>query len=106
MSHPTAKGPILRIVRMEFTEDTLTAFEQLFDTYKSQIRRRPGCRSLQLHRDADHPWVRYTYSVWDNASDLESYRQSELFAEVWPATKQLFGGKPRAYSLKLLEQID
>ena len=98
--------PILRIVRMEFTEATIEAFERLFDDHKSQIRRVPGCRSLQLHRDAVHPWVRYTYSTWDAVSDLEAYRHSDLFAEVWPATKQLFGDRPQAYSLQFVEQID
>lgn len=96
---------ILRIVRMEFTEETIDQFETLFSTYQSQIRHFPGCLALQLHADPDHQWVRYTHSSWESTENLEAYRHSDLFAKVWPQTKVLFGEKPLAYSLSLLKSV-
>lgn len=96
---------ILRIVRMEFTEETIDPFERLFSMYQSQIRHFPGCKSLELHGDPDNPLVRYTHSRWESTKNLEAYRHSDLFSTVWPQTKVLFGAKPLAYSLSLLKVI-
>ena len=32
----------------------------------------------------EDPRVFFTYSVWDSPSDLEAYRTSDVFADVWP----------------------
>lgn len=96
---------LTRIVRMEFRPEETTAFHDIFDRSKSQIRQFPGCLKLELLSDAGNPAVRYTLSVWESAEALEAYRQSELFARTWAATKALFGAKPQAFSLLPLEQI-
>lgn len=96
---------ILRIVRMEFTKETLDQFERLFSTYQTDIRHFPGCKALELHGDPDNELVRYTHSNWESTEALDAYRHSELFSTVWPQTKVLFGGKPWAYSLSLLKAI-
>ncbi|MEO0585951.1 MAG: hypothetical protein AAF135_27315, partial [Bacteroidota bacterium] len=41
---------------------------------------------------------------WDYP-DLDAYRRSELFGNVWPKTKRLFSAKPLAYSLHQLEEV-
>ena len=97
---------ILRIVRMEFREDSIQAFDALFQRYCQSIRHVPGCTALELHEDPDNPLVRYTYSHWEGTEFLEAYRHSELFGKVWPETKILFGGKPRAYSLSRMMVIE
>lgn len=96
---------ILRIVRMEFTEETIDQFERLFSTYQSDIRHFPGCKALELHGDPGNKLVRYTHSRWESTEALEAYRHSEIFSIVWPQTKVLFGAKPLAYSLSLLKTI-
>lgn len=96
---------IVRIVRMEFVPDKLVAFHEIFDSSKSAIRNFEGCLHLELHQDAHHPNVRYTYSIWRDTLDLDSYRKSDLFGKVWPKTKALFIGKPLAYSLQKLEEV-
>ena len=96
---------IVRIVRMEFLPEYVASFHQLFDQIKHQIRSFPGCHGLELHADPQNPNVRYTYSIWDSEESLQNYRKSELFGRVWPKTKTLFGAKPIAYSLSLLESI-
>lgn len=96
---------ILRIVKMTFHEHYLDDFHQLFDQYKQQIRNYPGCQRLALHSDPLQKGVRYTYSHWDSSEALDAYRHSELFAQVWPATKRLFAERPLAHSLLLMEEI-
>lgn len=96
---------ILRIVRMEFTEETIDQFERLFSTYQSDIRHFPGCQALELHGDPGNELVRYTHSRWESTEALEAYRHSDIFSIVWPQTKVLFGAKPLAYSLSLIKAI-
>jgi len=97
---------IIRIVRMEFQADQLDAFQAIFDQSKQAIRSFPGCMHLELHRDASHDAVRYTYSHWQDQAALDAYRHSELFAQVWPRTKALFAAKPQAFSLLQMEQVE
>jgi len=91
---------------MEFREEYLDRFHKLFDEIKHKIRNTPGCESLELHEDAKLSTVRYTYSIWRSEEDLNNYRHSEMFGEVWPRTKEGFAAKPQAYSLSLLDKVE
>ena len=35
----------------------------------------------------------FTYSRWENDSDLENYRTSYLFKNIWATTKPMFRSK-------------
>ena len=59
-----------------------------------------GCKHVELMQDINNPTIFFTFSIWENPSDLEAYRQSELFKGVWAKTKVLFGDKPEAWSVK------
>lgn len=89
----------VRIVRMGFHEDKVDAFLYNFEQVKLDIRNFPGNRFLELYRDRNDPSVFFTYSYWETEADLENYRKSELFIEVWAYTKQLFRQKAEAWSV-------
>ena len=90
---------LIRVVRMAFAVEKVPAFLALFHGSEHRIRQQPGCRHLELWQDADQPGVYCTYSHWDDAAALDTYRQSTLFGEVWPATKRLFAAPPLAFSV-------
>lgn len=96
----------VRIVKMSFQEDKIDAFLINFNEVKQHIRNYPGNRFLELYRDKNNPSVFFTYSYWEQESDLESYRQSALFNEVWTFTKQLFNAKPEAWSVDKLVTLE
>lgn len=96
---------LIRIVRMTFQAGKLPDFHVLFDRSKHHIRAFPGNRHLELLTDPDHPNVRMTYSLWESATDLDAYRQSDLFRTTWAATKELFAEKAVAFSGERLEEI-
>ena len=93
---------IVRIVHMEFIPEKRTAFLNLFERYKADIAGQQGCRDLKLVQDAVHDSRISTVSLWDSQTDLDAYRNSTLFAEVWPATKALFAAPPTAQSHTVL----
>ncbi|MFN8699265.1 MAG: putative quinol monooxygenase [Flavobacteriales bacterium] len=96
---------VKRIVKMTFQEDQCDAFLALFNEYKLKIRTFPGCASLKLLR-AHHPAnVFFTYSTWEDPSNLEDYRKSTVFSEVWPRTKELFAAPAEAWTTDVLHDL-
>jgi quinol monooxygenase YgiN len=89
---------LVRIVRMTFQPDRVDDFLDIFDASADQIRAFPGCRHLELWRDARYPNIFTTFSHWDDATHLDDYRRSDLFRLTWQKTKPLFAGPPGAHS--------
>lgn len=85
---------------MTFKHNEVENFLKLFDASKNKIRNFNGCTHLELLKDYDASNVFSTYSIWKDAASLDAYRQSELFGEVWRATKAKFEEKPIAFSSK------
>ena len=91
-----------RIVKMEFDEAKVPAFLANFDAVKHKIRNFPGCTFLELYKDKNDPSIFFTYSRWTAEQDLENYRSSKLFKEVWTTTKPMFRSKAQAWSVDTL----
>ncbi len=90
---------------MSFHAEKVTAFLENFEQVKSKIRNSDGNRLLELYRDKNNPDIFFTYSYWETEQDLENYRNSELFNEVWSFTKKLFNDKPEAWSVDQLVSL-
>lgn len=90
---------LVRIVKMSFEPSKIGEFLNNFEENKSAIRDFKGCELLELYNDQNQPEIYFTYSYWQSASHLESYRKSELFNKVWAKTKPLFNKKPEAWSV-------
>lgn len=89
----------VRIVKLSFHPEHITAFLANFELMKQQIRNAPGNRLLELYQDKTNSNVFFTYSYWETEADLENYRQSALFNEVWSFIKKLFNAQPEAWSV-------
>jgi len=94
-----------RIVKMSFHEDNIPKFLENFDLMQHKIRNAKGNRYLKLYQDKTNKSIFFTYSHWETEEDLENYRQSELFYDVWSFTKKLFNEKPEAWSLNKLYNL-
>jgi quinol monooxygenase YgiN len=97
---------IIRVVRMTFHAEEVDRFRTLFAGWAPRIRSSPGCRYLELWRDTSDPCVFFTHSHWDGPEDLERYRTSAVFAEVWPVVKGLFSAPAMAWSVDLEYRSD
>lgn len=90
---------LLRTVRMTFRPDQVEEFlEGIFYPSAPRIREFPGCRHLELWRDARYPNILTTFSRWDDAEALERYREGELFRSTWARTTPMFAAPPVAHS--------
>jgi len=90
---------------MSFHEENIPAFLGNFQLMKNQIRNAPGNRFLELYQDKNNSNIFFTYSYWETEVDLENYRKSALFDEVWTFTKKLFNDKPEAWSVNRLVSL-
>ena len=95
----------IRIVKMSFHEENIPAFLENFEIMKEKIRNAEGNRYLELYQDKNNPCLFFTYSFWETEEDLENYRRSALFDEVWRFTKKLFNDKPEAWSVDRLVSL-
>jgi len=89
----------VRIVKMSFNPHKIDLFLANFEENKKKIRATKGCELLVLYRDKNETNIFFTYSYWQSEQDLENYRKSELFENVWAKTKALFNDKPEAWSV-------
>jgi quinol monooxygenase YgiN len=89
---------LIRTVRMTFRPDAVDEFMRIYAASSPHIRAFPGCRHLELWRDARYSNILTTCSHWDGADDLERYRASTLFRDTWSRTKPLFAALPEAHS--------
>jgi quinol monooxygenase YgiN len=85
---------------MHFKEESIPQFLDIFGKHKVAIRNATGCTRLELLKDINHPNVYTTLSHWNDPSDLDNYRNSELFKLVWSQVKILFSASPQAFSLE------
>jgi len=84
---------------MEFQQSKVNTFLDLFNSTRDKIANFDGCMKLELLNCVDAKNVFFTYSTWKSAEHLERYRHSELFKQTWAKTRELFSGKPEAWSL-------
>jgi heme-degrading monooxygenase HmoA len=96
---------LVRIVKLSFQEEHIPAFLENFELMKEQIRNAPGNRFLELYQDKNNKSIFFTYSYWETEADLDNYRNSALFDEVWTFTKKLFNAKPEAWSVEKLVSL-
>lgn len=95
----------VRIVKMSFHEEKISKFLENFEFIKEKIRNAPGNRLLELYQDKSDQTIFFTYSYWETEQDLENYRNSELFFEIWTDTKKLFNNKLEAWSVEKLVSL-
>ena len=96
----------IRIVKLRFHEDKIEAFLNNFEEVKHHIRNFEGNRFLELYQDKNDKRIFFTYSYWETEADLENYRKSALFDDVWTFTKKLFNDKPEAWSVDKLVSLE
>ncbi|OUR90800.1 antibiotic biosynthesis monooxygenase [Flavobacteriales bacterium 34_180_T64] len=95
----------VRIVKMSFDPLKINEFLENFELKKAQIRAFEGCEFLELYRDKRNTNIFFTYSYWQSENDLERYRHSDLFKDVWAKTKPMFNAKPEAWSVDKLVSL-
>lgn len=96
---------IIRIVKMTFLNENVNQFIEFFESYKDKIRNFPGCTYLQVLKDKSQPNIIFSYSYWESEVNLDDYRNSELFNEIWPYTKKMFSAAPEAWTTEVLHDL-
>ncbi|MDG1347346.1 MAG: antibiotic biosynthesis monooxygenase [Crocinitomicaceae bacterium] len=93
---------ITRIVKLQFQEDKIQEFLDFFETVKHKVNAFPGCKGMRLVQDNCNRQTIMTISDWETEAELNAYRDSETFGQVWPKIKPWFEKKPEAWTTKLV----
>lgn len=91
---------ITRIVKLKFKSDKVQDFLTYFDGISHIVNNFPGCIGMKLYQDVNDPRTIMTYSHWNSENDLDNYRNSDAFGEIWPTIKVWFEDKPEAWTVK------
>ncbi|MCK5677325.1 MAG: antibiotic biosynthesis monooxygenase [Flavobacteriaceae bacterium] len=95
----------IRIVKMSIDKDKIEEFLSNFHQNKEKIRNFQGCQFLELYQDKNDDNIFFTYSYWNTEEDLENYRKSDFFQNVWSKTKILFNENPQAWSVNKIVSL-
>lgn len=90
---------ITRIVKMTFKPQYSANFETYFLTIKDKVAGQPGCHGVKLLKEKGGSGVFFTYSQWDSEQDLNNYRHTETFGQIWPTVKNWFAEKAEAWTV-------
>ena len=90
---------IVRIVKMKLKKENINDFIKFSTEIKPVIRGQEGCLYLEILQDVKDEQFFFTCSHWNNEDDLNNYRKSDFFLNVWPKAKEWFAGKTEAWSL-------
>ena len=89
---------ITRIVKLTIKEEHVEEFRAAFKQNHANISTFPGCLEVRLVCDVKVENIHFTISSWQAESDLENYRNSELFNGIWSHVKPMFSDKAQAWS--------
>lgn len=90
---------IVRIVKMKFKKEKINDFIKFSIEIKPIIKGQEGCLYLEISQDVNDPEIFFTCSHWNSEDDLNNYRKSDFFMNIWPKAKEWFSSKPEAWSL-------
>ena len=95
---------IIRIVKLSFDSKHISAFKTIFEENIQKIITQKGCQHIEILQDITNKNTFFTYSCWESEIDLNNYRESKLFKNIWNKTKILFNKKPKAWSTKKINE--
>ena len=93
---------IHRIVKMKFKPEFSDEFSDFIPSMVNKIASFEGCSKVEILRDVKNENIFFTCSYWNSESDIENYKYSELFKDVWAKTKKMFAEKAQAWSTILV----
>ena len=84
---------------MKFQKERINDFIRFSSEIEPVIKEHEGCLYLEILQDANDKQIFFTCSHWKSEENLNNYRKSDFFKNVWPKAKQWFTDKPEAWSL-------
>lgn len=93
-----------RLVKLEIVEGYEEYFVEVYMNVFSEILKSPGCNTVKLVRDIHSKHIFFTVSEWDTEEDLNNYRASSLFREIWAKLKPHFANKAEVWSVEELSR--
>jgi len=93
---------MIRIVKLYVKKEYCEHFKTFFETNKHKILSQEGCQHVELLNSIDNGQIFFTYSHWEHPENLEKYRQSDFFINVWSQVKPWFEQKAEAWSVESL----
>ena len=93
---------IHRIVKLSFNQNFHKELESSFSKIQKIVERQEGCKKVELLKGPHDLY--FTLSTWNSEADLEKYRSSETFMQIWNSFKPNFSAKAEAWTTKKVDE--
>lgn len=93
---------VVRFVSLRATPERQAELAEVVTTSAPVVRAVPGCRGLTILQDINDPLHYLTWSLWDSAADLEAYRRSAVYGQVWPRIRACLAERAHAHTFEVL----
>jgi quinol monooxygenase YgiN len=84
---------------MTFNTEHVRDFIKFSSEIKQSILSQTGCLYLDILQDINNSEIFFSHSRWQSEEDLNIYRASDFFRNIWPKARIWFADKPQAWSL-------
>ena len=93
---------IVRIVKMTFKPEFISKFIECEKGKHDTIKNFEGCTHLDVLNDKKNLQIFFTYSYWNSETELNNYRNSDFFRNMWGNVKKMFAEKPQAWTTRII----
>ena len=91
---------------MVFIEEKSAKFREHSKTIVNKISKSKGCHKVEILQDINDRNIFFSYSHWSSEEDLNNYRNSEMFKNIWGELRKMFAKKTQAWSTEIITKSD
>lgn len=85
---------------MEINDHDVDKFKSMIQSIQDKIKAFDGCYSVNILCDKNQKNRFFSYSTWESEEDLNNYRKSEFFTEIWSDVKKMFIKDAQAWTVE------
>lgn len=93
---------ITRVVKLSLQPEFVEAFKEIFLHHRQHIAAFDGCLELNAYQDNQQPSLFFTISRWTSQANLDEYRFSPFFKQLWTTVKPMFAAPAEAHSMTIV----
>lgn len=84
---------------MQVSSPNKALFKQTLKDYQKALKEQKGCMHLDMFSDKKEKDIFYSYTIWDNDTNLKKYRKSALYKELSGKILPLCDKEPKAWTV-------
>ncbi|MBI4648104.1 MAG: antibiotic biosynthesis monooxygenase [Bacteroidia bacterium] len=90
---------ITRIVKVSVHDSKIDDFVSFMESVRDHMLAFNGCEHWEVLNDKTNKNIFFSYSIWKSEKELEAYKYSTLYKQIWSTCKQWFTKESQAWTV-------